>query len=159
MSQICRCYATNRRCKRPFKLTVTGLGGATEQRLATAFPEYTKWGIEFKREPLEEIAVGRQLVYLSADAEETLDEIEPNYSYIIGGLIDRNRHKNIAAQRAKDLQIRSMKLPLSNHIKLKSSQVLTIVHVYDLLCQQRELDSWPEAIRAIIPDRKRSTDI
>lgn len=36
---------------------------------------------------------GQELVYLSADSEEELTELDPNHVYIIGGLVDRNRHK------------------------------------------------------------------
>ena len=33
------------------------------------------------------------LVYLSADAEEELDTLKENEIYIIGGIVDKNRHK------------------------------------------------------------------
>lgn len=95
------------------------------------------------------------VIYLSADAEETLETIDPNCTYIIGGLIDRNRFKNAATDRARTLNVRTARLPLSEHVRLNSSAVLTIVHVYDLLCRQRELGNWTDAIRAVIPERKR----
>lgn len=36
---------------------------------------------------------GQELVYLSADSEEELTTLKENEVYIIGGLVDRNRHK------------------------------------------------------------------
>jgi tRNA (guanine9-N1)-methyltransferase len=33
------------------------------------------------------------LVYLSADAEEELETLAENEIYIIGGIVDKNRHK------------------------------------------------------------------
>jgi Trm5-related predicted tRNA methylase len=33
------------------------------------------------------------LVYLTADAEETIQELDASKVYIIGGIVDRNRHK------------------------------------------------------------------
>ena len=34
-----------------------------------------------------------QIVYLSADAEDELEELSENEVYVIGGIVDRNRHK------------------------------------------------------------------
>jgi tRNA (guanine9-N1)-methyltransferase len=36
---------------------------------------------------------GHKLIYLSADAEEELETLQEDEVYIIGGLVDRNRHK------------------------------------------------------------------
>ena len=157
MSQISRCYAINRRTTKPYDLKVVGLGGATEVRLRKAFPEYDHWQVEFCSESLEKgkMETDLNMIYLSADAEETLETIDPNCTYIIGGLIDRNRFKNAATDRAKALNVRTARLPLSEHVRLNSSAVLTIVHVYDLLCRQRELGNWADAIHAVIPERKR----
>lgn len=37
--------------------------------------------------------MGKSMKYLSADADDTLQLIDPGCSYIVGGLVDRNRHK------------------------------------------------------------------
>ena len=42
-------------------------------------------------------------MYLTADAEEELTTMSADEAYVIGGLVDRNRHKNMCKDRAKDL--------------------------------------------------------
>ena len=42
-------------------------------------------------------------MYLTADAEEELTTMSADEAYVIGGLVDRNRHKNLCKDRAKDL--------------------------------------------------------
>ena len=42
-------------------------------------------------------------MYLTADAEEELTSLSADEAYVIGGLVDRNRHKNICKDRANAL--------------------------------------------------------
>ena len=46
------------------------------------------------------------LVYLTADSPNELSELDPTKKYIIGGIVDRNRHKNICYRKA-EAQVRS----------------------------------------------------
>ncbi len=46
--------------------------------------------------------------------------------YVVGGIVDRNRHKGCSAARASDLGITAVKLPVSEYIKLQAAQVLTV---------------------------------
>ena len=54
--------------------------------------------------PYTDIFDGEQrgnLVYLTADAEKEMEELAPDDILIIGGLVDRNRHKSICLNRAQ----------------------------------------------------------
>jgi hypothetical protein len=42
----------------------------------------------------------RQLVYLTSDADETLQTLDVNCAYIIGGIVDRNSLKGITRNKA-----------------------------------------------------------
>ena len=95
-----------------------------------------------------------RLVYLSSEATEPLDTLDADAIYVIGGLVDRNRHKNICHARATAAGIRTARLPLGEHVQLASRQVLAVNHVFELLLRVAQGEGWPEAIMAVLPPRK-----
>ena len=46
------------------------------------------------------------MIYLSGDAEEEMENFEPDKIYIIGGIVDHNKLKNITKNKAKKLGIK-----------------------------------------------------
>jgi len=63
------------------------------------------------------------LVYLTADSPDELAELDSSKVYILGGLVDRNRHKGICYKRAQEAGVATARLPISQHMKLHSSTV------------------------------------
>lgn len=75
-------------------------------------------------------SASHQLVYLSADAEEELSTLSEGEVYIIGGIVDRNRHKNLCQGKAEGLGIRTARLPIGSFIEnLPTRKVLTVNQV------------------------------
>lgn len=72
------------------------------QRICKSFGDYERWDVRFCESDLVAHlgTVTGPVVYLSADAEETLETIEEDATYIIGGIVDRNRHKVLLWKRA-----------------------------------------------------------
>ena len=82
------------------------------------------------------IISSKKIVYLSADAEEELSEsLDPRTTFVIGGLVDRNRHRGAARSRAASLNIETARLPLQSlgGAVLNSSAVLTVDQTFALL--------------------------
>ena len=68
-----------------------------------------------------------KMVYLSADAEETLTELKDDEVYVIGGIVDRNRYKYLTLNKAKwkkECRVRT-RLPLEL-VRFHGSRVLTV---------------------------------
>ena len=95
-----------------------------------------------------------EVVYLTADSDETLEELRPYSVYIIGGIVDRNRHKGICYKRAMDRGVKTAKLPISAYMQMNSRAVLATNHVYEIMLKWLELKDWGEAFMQVIPKRK-----
>ncbi|KAF3763816.1 hypothetical protein M406DRAFT_279938 [Cryphonectria parasitica EP155] len=94
------------------------------------------------------------VVYLSADSPFTLDKLEPNTSYVVGGLVDRNREKNLCQRRAEEKGIRTAKLPIGEYMQMASRRVLATNHVVEIMSQWLETGDWAKAFMEVIPKRK-----
>ena len=96
-----------------------------------------------------------RLVYLTSDSETTLEELNDNDIYIIGGIVDRNRWPRIAINRAQGLGLRTAKLPIEEHLHLVTTKVLTCNHVMGILLKCREFENdWKKAMLDVLPPRK-----
>lgn len=71
---------------------VYGLSDRMKKTFLKSFPDFMKWEVVWNEQPLSSSIVPSSL-YLTADSETVLEEVQSNGSYIIGGLVDRNRHK------------------------------------------------------------------
>ncbi|KKK16020.1 hypothetical protein ARAM_006557 [Aspergillus rambellii] len=95
-----------------------------------------------------------EIIYLSSDSPETLTELKPYSTYIIGGLVDKNRHKGICYERATELGIKTAKLPIGDYIQMAHRSVLATNHVIEIMVRWLELGDWGEAFMKTLPSRK-----
>ncbi|MCJ1390852.1 tRNA (guanine(9)-N(1))-methyltransferase [Xylographa bjoerkii] len=95
-----------------------------------------------------------ETVYLTSDSPDTLTELKPYSTYIIGGIVDRNRHKGICYKRAMDRGIKTARLPIGEYMDMASRFVLATNHVSEIMVKWLELGDWGEAFLKVVPKRK-----
>ncbi|KAK5061177.1 hypothetical protein LTR84_007719 [Exophiala bonariae] len=95
-----------------------------------------------------------EIIYLSSDSPDTLSTLRPYSTYIVGGLVDKNRHKGICYRTACERGIKTAKLPIGEYLEMQSRKVLTTNHVVEIMIRYLECGDWGEAFLKVIPKRK-----
>lgn len=95
-----------------------------------------------------------EIIYLSSESDNVLTTLKPNSTYIIGGLVDKNRHKGVCHKRAVERGIKTAKLPIGEFLEMKSRQVLVTNHVLEIMLKWLEFGDWGKAFMAVLPERK-----
>lgn len=161
-NQIARCYSAMRHSDYKIGLVINSLNKSLKHRFEQDLAQYKNWtDIQFNfNDTLKDILPKdpeelSKYVYFTADCEEVVTELKPGYTYIIGGIVDKNRHKNICAKKAKELGLQVGKLPISEYIQLNSRHVLATSHVFELCCKWFENGKdWRKAFNEVLPPRK-----
>ena len=155
--QVAYCYGANRRASVPSNLILSGVVGQMEEFLHRQANGYKNWILTFtEKSYLEHFAEKKEeLVYLTADSPHELQELDPGKIYIVGGIVDRNRHKGLCYRKAEEQGIATARLPIGDHIQLASSSVMCTNHVVEIMLKWMEVKDWEAAFSSVIPTRKR----
>ena len=182
-SQLTRCYSDNSRALYRSHMVICSFDKLLKERFDTVLGEAHKgWkGIRFMQEDFVHAAAmakdwmeppkrGKlqglleawtdakpedgEVVYLTGDSPDTLTELKPYSSYIIGGLVDKNRHKGICYKTAVERGIKTAKLPIGDYMEMASRFVLTTNHVVEIMLKWLESGDWGEAFLQVMPKRK-----
>jgi len=120
-SQIRYCYSNNKNNEHPCLLAATSVVGETLKHLknVSGFEEWSRRAFTVTDESLEEYYKENldKVVYLTSDATTTLTDLDDSKIYVIGGIVDRNRLKRVAIERADALGLKTAKLPLDDYVK------------------------------------------
>ncbi|GAA5860311.1 hypothetical protein JCM8547_003459 [Rhodosporidiobolus lusitaniae] len=126
------------------------------------------------------------LIYLTGDSPHVLTRLTPGHTYILGGIVDRNRYKSLCLHKAEKLGIRHAQLPIGEFLpEMGTRKVLTVNQVFEILVKQVEMEeryeaeaeagegaeeeggevegeekknAWRDALRAVMPVRKFDPD-
>ncbi|EPY22523.1 tRNA (guanine-N(1)-)-methyltransferase TRM10 [Angomonas deanei] len=167
VAQIKYAYSSLKHSQFPFKPVITSVKGKEED--STEDTEEQEKVLEvlrdfegFKRYPpvvTEEHWSKHfdksKVVFLTADSDDTLTEIEPEMVYVIGAFVDHNRHKNLSFQAASRHGVRTAKLPIQENITIGDRcKVLTINHMVDVLAKYQKEKDWRSALETVLPSRR-----
>lgn len=89
------------------------------------FPNHTNWVVEHHEEAWNVAFEEKKasVVYLTADSPEQIETLDKDSLYIIGGIVDRNRYPQLCLEKARSLDVRTAKLPISEYLKMVGSKV------------------------------------
>lgn len=156
--QLEHCLNLNKKFSAPIKIMLTGLSTQMEdvikQRNGQNWPVEIKKDHDFKQ-LFPNVEDYQKLVYLTGDCDVDMTDYDSSKIYIIGGIVDHNKLKNLTAGKAASLGIPMARFPLNQYISLKTSAILSINHSFEILVRKYNGQSWEETVKASIPERKR----
>ncbi|ALC42742.1 CG14618 [Drosophila busckii] len=156
VKQCLRIYTINRRAEQPVKLHFTGI--KRNGNIHDCFKKndgWENWHVDYHFDSTHlELFDKQKLVYLTCESDIVLQQLSPGYTYVIGGLVDHNHFKGLCHQRATEAGIQTARLPLSEHVDMKTRSVLSTFHVFELLTRVAAGQDWTQAILGTIPPRK-----
>ncbi|XP_053485520.1 tRNA methyltransferase 10 homolog B isoform X2 [Ictalurus furcatus] len=161
-SQIRRLYGSNRKAMQPFHLFLTDMKEDSLLykeciRMNEGFLNYL---IDVTEESWIELFPCEDIIYLTPDASEALEEVNGDKVYILGGLVDESIQKKRTYTRAKELGVQMMRLPIDEYMMKRPnpknfhSKILAINQVFEILLTYRDTGSWSKALSAGVPTGK-----
>ncbi|KAH0573211.1 tRNA (guanine9-N1)-methyltransferase [Spironucleus salmonicida] len=157
--QIMFCYSISLKSLNPLKMSLYNYKEQVlEMQKVHGFDDWiidkTDTTLDEQIKGLRENGKDVPYIYLSGDAETEISSFDVSKIYIIGGLVDRNRHKNAALNRANELGIPSVKINLKQFAQLKSSQIIAVNHIFEMMTKLNENGDLKEAVLEVLPGRK-----
>lgn len=96
-----------------------------------------------------------EIIYLSPDAEEPLDQVLETNVYVVGGIVDRNLSKGLTLGAAEGARARAVRLPFDEYLPEipRGDRVLTVCACVGVLMGIRAGEGWRDALQKSVPRR------
>ncbi|KAF5902806.1 tRNA methyltransferase 10 B isoform X1, partial [Clarias magur] len=121
--QIRRLYGSNKKAMQPFHLFLTDMKEDSVLykeciRMNEGFLNYL---IDVSEKSWIDLFPFEDIVYLTPDANEALEEVNGDKVYILGGLVDESIQKKRSYTKAKELGVRMARLPIDEYMTKRSN--------------------------------------
>lgn len=157
--QLHYCFAENRKHKHPFDLHFCNVNydSSTFARLQNRIPIIRNPGfpLHVHESSYLDLFPREQLVYLTPDCNKDLMEFDPDSIYIVGAMVDKALHRPLELVRAKELGIKTARLPLNQYLGLgaNSGKNVPIAEIMKIMLELKSSGSWESALK-YVPKRK-----
>ena len=148
-------YGLNKHLKNPFNFHLYGYRDSVKyesEKMGSKF-----WYVNYHEEYFyeDEILMKRKndLIYLSPDSPNILEDVSKDNIFIIGGFVDKPIMKNQTFSKANSLEIKTAKIPVENYIKDLRCFVLNVNTVVEILGNFIESNDWDFSIKKALPKR------
>lgn len=136
-------------------LSVAGVGEDVGVLLDRHASGWRDWPVRMSAEGLVETHAKEDIVYLTHDADDVLEELDDGKVYVIGGIVDRNRLKGATLTKAQELGVKTARLNLDTSVSIGSgTAILTVNHCVEILLAAANGASWQDAYIRVLPGRK-----
>jgi tRNA (guanine9-N1)-methyltransferase len=156
-SQIASCYSLNKKVLTPFQYFIANYTGEAKVELEAMGSK--NWHVKFNEEKFSDIdeiinlSKSKEIIYLSPDSPNTLEDVNSDSIYVIGGFVDKPVSKYRSLDKATNLKIKTARLPLEEYLPDIMNPVLNINNVVEILSKFMESKNWDTAINESIAKR------
>lgn len=154
--QIRGSIIANREAAKPFVIHFCNLSKSSEfWRLMQAEMAYLDdVPIHVHEQDITEVISPDRLVYLSPNSEHVLEEYNSSDCYVIGCIVDRGAKIPLTLDKAKELNIRTARLPIDRFESFRLHKELNLNHVMQIMLTARSSNNWQREIIRHIPVHK-----
>jgi len=177
-NQFRQFYGVNMKAPIPCHLYATSFGGRLRNQFKHKNPAdpgglggddlLSVWCMDFVEESMEryfadDLESGqREFVYLTADSERELEQLEEDKIYVVGGFVDKNKYKGYTQRMAEEKGWNTARLPIMKYMTVdpkdgsaqKTRLVITINQVVAILVAFYNWNDWRRALQFAFPSRK-----
>lgn len=153
--QLKYAFSENRLDNRPFVMHLCNMNKDSQlwHYLKKEIRNIEQLPIKIHAEDITEIFPTENLVYLTPDAEDVIQEFDENNTYVVGGLVDKATRTPVTLAKAKRINVRTMRLPLDKYIKFHSHKTLTLDQMILIMLELKRSHDWNKALLHV-PKRK-----